>query len=562
MLTHPTRMSHQECQRAGTDLRDVFDILLKAPSERLHSLTIQLGESPEEKIILALCLVLLRRPAQALRTLQTLEDHTLACHLAEQWQTGPFYPETLGDHCSGFRALTRETLAALARIFKVLTEQRLCDQQRRDLAYKRVISNTCQKAGTYDDWHYDRFKEEARVVCGPQVAEWLCSSTPSGSFSSSHTLLEGATLKLCESQTHHQTSSQEALSSTLSFPTHLEMSIPPTVSFRGDRFASKELGRHNLSHPSVLAKTKDALDPPVGSDSCEREPQSAERSQSAAKKASVTGGTSADSSLNRHETNVQPKCEPPAVTDVSLPESPAPRETPQSTEEEEEVFYAFVILHAPEDTDVAESMKEKLEGVVGNDGATFSGDFAIPGKSTLKCVEDAINNSAFTFLLLTRNFNTRMLDVKTNTALMNAISKEHKYNTVIPLLPRENCMPRRCIPLVLQTIVPLEENRNFEKKIQRSLAPAKIEKQRRKWNEEQRLQKQEKLKVSQHALTENRGLSIEHKVLIPELWTNPPNICIQNAKYIMIGNDSQMTVGVGDGGVKEDAVCTKEEQHS
>lgn len=526
----------------------MFDILLTAPSERLHSLTIQLGESPEEKVVLALCLVLLRRPAQALRTLRTLEDHSLARHLAEQWQSGPFHPEALGDRCGGFRALTAETLAALARIFRVLTERRLCDQRRRDLAYKRAISNACQHAGAYDDWHYDRFREEARAVCGPQVAEWLCSSAPPGSFSSSRTPPE-ATPKLCESHTLQQTSSRDAVSSTLSFPTHLEMSVPPTASFRGDGFASKELGRHHLSRPGL--EVKDAEDPPGGPGSRQRGPQSAGSSRGAAE-------TSAGRGPNPHETNVRPKGEPPAVADVSLPERPAPRETPQSAEEEEEAFYAFVILHAPEDTDVAESMREKLEGVVGNDGATFSGDFAVPGRSTLQCVEDAVNNSAFTFLLLTRNFNTRMLDVKTNTALMNAISKEHKYNTVIPLLPRENCMPRHRIPLVLQTIVPLEENRNFEKKIQRSLAPAKIEKQRRKWDEEQRLQRQEKLQVSQRPLAQT--LSIQHQVLIPELWTNPPNICIQNAKYIMIGNDSQMTVGVGEGGGKEGGVCTKEEQ--
>ncbi|CAM9140286.1 unnamed protein product, partial [Lampetra planeri] len=87
-----------------------------------------------------------------------------------------------------------------------------------------------------------------------------------------------------------------------------------------------------------------------------------------------------------------------------------------------------------------------------SDSATFAEDFAIPGKSTLRCVEDAINNSAFTLLLLTKNFNTRMLELETDSALINSINKQHKNNSVIPILPLENSMPRGCMPIVLQTL--------------------------------------------------------------------------------------------------------------
>lgn len=249
-------------------------------------------------------------------------------------------------------------------------------------------------------------------------------------------------------------------------------------------------------------------------------------------------------------------------------------------EEDEAIFYAFVILHAPEDADVAESMRERLETVIGSHGATFSEDFATPGKSTLRCVEDAINNTAFTLLLLTRNFNTRMLELKTNSALINSINKKHKYNTVIPLLPRENCMPRQSIPIVLQTIVPLEENRSFERKIQKSLSPARIKKQKKIWSDEQTvkmaIERQERLKqLNQHQKQLIKECAsaqfLAQKLLLgptvpPEqdggdgraCW--PRNIHIENAKYIMIGNDSQMTVDLGGGANKDESIYREEEQ--
>uniref|UniRef100_A0A672FB30 TIR domain-containing adapter molecule 1-like n=2 Tax=Salarias fasciatus TaxID=181472 RepID=A0A672FB30_SALFA len=541
-------------QSPGTGLRDVFHILLEAPPERLHSLTLQLGGSPEERVVYALCQVVLGRPDHALETLRALEDHSLACHLAERWQAGPFDPDGFAEHCGRFQALTGETLEALAQIFRVLTQQRLCDQPQRDLAYKRAVSSDCQKT---DELRYREFVDQAKDVCGPQVLEWMSSSTAPGSLSSSRTPSDGTnrTLELCESPAP---SSLKTSSSMPSFPTHLEMSIPSTIPCRGHTLASHTSGNHNLSLPSLSRGPGEDQPAPERSAPCEPEPRSQESAQCSAKKDSNVDETSAAVSCSSNpapqKTDTQPRRAQPAVPDAPPAKTFTTRDTQEAAEEEDDdTFYAFVILHAPEDVDVAESMKEKVEGVVGEDGATFSGDFAIPGRSTLKCVEDAINNSAFTLLLLTRSFNTRMLDVKTNTALMNAINNEHKYNTVIPLLPRENCMPRPSIPLVLQTIVPLEENRAFERKIQKFLSPAKINVHRRKWSEEQRRKRQERLRVSQNTQTDP-GRAAEPAPPVPERWPLPQSICIQNAKYIMIGNDSQMTVSLGDGADGQDAV--------
>lgn len=262
-------------------------------------------------------------------------------------------------------------------------------------------------------------------------------------------------------------------------------------------------------------------------------------------------------------------------------------------EEEEVIFFAFVILHAEEDMDMAESFREKLESVGVGKGATFSEDFAIPGKNTLMCVEDAIDNSAFTILLLTQNFNTRLLEVETNSALINSINNKHKYNSVIPLLPEKNSMPRDSLPIVLQTLVPLEENKSFDRKAKKALTPASIERQRKVWVMEQRVKetqrRQERLqlaKLSLKLIRENKEIVEQNMqafngefqpflqnlhperssgthVAFPRRANVPlqPNISIQNARYIMIGNDSQMTLGLsGEGIGNNDKLPPKEHE--
>ncbi|XP_022057778.1 TIR domain-containing adapter molecule 1 [Acanthochromis polyacanthus] len=583
-------MSHEGQESQGTGLGDVFDILLKAPSERLLSLTLQLGESPEDGIIQALCLIVLQRKAQALNKLQMLGDNSLANHLAEKWQTSGGKLQDFAVHCGHFQALTGDSLAALARIFKVLSEQRLCDPLLRNLAYKRAISTDCQSTSNCEDLQYDQFREEAKAVCGPQVAEWISSSTevksesytdPDRSLNEGNTTLKVAMSQDPSANTHCLPSPLQACPSMSSYPTHLEISIPPTISFQGDKIAPATSGNAIQNTPTLLLSESGTNIAPGQSLSSEPRSKSiksllgAKKDSRMSETLAAVSSKSDSQSATPSQTNkpsTEPKFALPSATNIFLPKTPFPKEIHESSkvpeEEEEEVFYAFVILHAPEDVEVAECMREKLEKVTSSEGATFSEDFAIPGKSTLKCVEDAINNSAFTFLLLTRNFNTRMLEMKTNSALINSINKKHKYNTVIPLLPRENCMPRQCIPLPLQTIVPLEENKSFERKIQKSLTPAKIEKQRRIWTAEQRLKTQ-----MERQEKDNLTILMEQQLLLgpggtteqaggdgKAWWLQQPSIHIENANYIMIGNDSQMTVDLGGNSDKDDSMYTGKEQ--
>nr|QWW30845.1 TIR-domain containing adaptor protein inducing IFN-beta [Siniperca chuatsi] len=605
-------MSHRGQDNQGTGLRDIFDIIVNAPPERLLSLTFQLGKSPEENIIHALCLIVLQREALALNELQTLKNNYLANYLAEKWQISGGKLEDFGFHCGQFQELTGESLAVLARIFKVLSEQRLCDPLLRNLAYNRALSSDNQKTSHCEDLEYDELREEAKVVCGPQFAE-LCSSTDlkSGSYDDPHSSLnEGNTtlkvtlLKDQSERAHSLPSPLQVSSSMPSYPTHLEISIPPTALFQEDKITPETSDKSKLIAPVLLVGECEAKNAPGQSQRFEEpQPNSNEPSIFIAKKHSKMDETLAaessklDSLITQNETPKQttkPAAEPkfalPTAAKIDANKMLLANEMCESKgaeQDEEEIFYAFVILHAPEDADMAESMRDKLEMVIGSEGATFSGDFAVPGKSTLRCMEDAIDNSAFTLLLLTRNFNTRMLEVKTNSALVNSINKTHKYNTVIPVLPRENCMPKPSIPLVLQTIVPLEENKSFERIIQKLLSPAKIKRQRTFWTAEQtvkmQMERQERLKhlnqnqkqlikeckTAQLLEKENLSLLMAQQLLLgasapPQQdgwWQHQqPNIRIENAKYIMIGNDSQMTVDMGGGTDKDDSVYREEGQ--
>ncbi|KAG7525519.1 hypothetical protein JOB18_027862 [Solea senegalensis] len=571
-------------ENPGTGLRDVFDILFKEPPERLLSLTIQLGESLEENFIHALCLIILQKEAQALNKLQLLKDNYFAKHLAERWKMSGGNLAEFGVHCGDFQVLTGDSLAVLARMFKVLSERRLCDPLLRNLAYQRALSIDSQKASDCDNLEYDPLREEAKVVCGPVFEEWMSSrDLKSGSCYDPHRSLGEVNTTLEMSNKPERdfslASPLQASSSMPSYPTHLEISIPPTVPFQGEVSVKSKQNSHVLHAPASLLPAEPepkSVDPSLFEANTESNMDAA----LAAEPRKLESHTGQNKTPN-HTTKPsrEPKMHLHTPTNPSVSHGMCGSKGVE--DEEEETFYAFVILHAPEDVDVAERMKTRLETATGFDGATFSEDFAIPGRSSLRCVEDAINNSAFTFLLLTRNFNTRMVEVETDTALINSLNKKHKHNTVIPLLPQENSIRKENMPMVLKTIVSLEENKNFERKVKKVLSPANIKKQQRIWKEGQRMksqmERQNELKrlnqyqrqlIQQskiaHSL-ENENLTLlmaQHHLLGPTvspgqggsgaMRQQAPNIHIEHAQYIMIGNDSQMTVDHSGGAGKEE----------
>ncbi|OBS82825.1 hypothetical protein A6R68_23177 [Neotoma lepida] len=133
---------------------------------------------------------------------------------------------------------------------------------------------------------------------------------------------------------------------------------------------------------------------------------------------------------------------------------------------EEEVFLKFVILHAEDDTDEALRVQNLLQNDFGiRPGIIFA---EMPcGRLHLQNLDDAVNGSAWTILLLTENFlRDTWCNFQFYTSLMNSVNRQHKYNSVIPMRPLNSPLPRERTPLALQTINALEEeSRGFSTQV-------------------------------------------------------------------------------------------------
>ncbi|XP_072338861.1 TIR domain-containing adapter molecule 1 [Scyliorhinus torazame] len=185
----------------------------------------------------------------------------------------------------------------------------------------------------------------------------------------------------------------------------------------------------------------------------------------------------------------------------------------------ENKFYPFVVFHAPEDVEIAESVQVRLESLVNMEGATFFEEFSLPGRSPIKCIEDAVNNSAFTILLLTNSFKNRWDEYKTNIVLINSINNEYKYNTVIPMLPQKSRMPSEDIPFALSAINRLDENsRHFERHVRKTFTREVLEKHKKIWLEEQtQKQYQERLSQTQRELQKTLSAQMHYMQFYTQL---------------------------------------------
>ncbi|XP_063312476.1 TIR domain-containing adapter molecule 2 [Pelobates fuscus] len=125
----------------------------------------------------------------------------------------------------------------------------------------------------------------------------------------------------------------------------------------------------------------------------------------------------------------------------------------------ENVFYKFVILHAETDIEEALRIKNMLEEEFHlKPGIIFAEMPA--GAHIMNTLDTAINGSAWTIILLTQNFlNETWCEFQSHATLINSINMRHKYNTVIPVRPKNNFLPRDKTPFLLRLINALEENR-------------------------------------------------------------------------------------------------------
>ncbi|XP_074064427.1 TIR domain-containing adapter molecule 2 [Macrotis lagotis] len=162
------------------------------------------------------------------------------------------------------------------------------------------------------------------------------------------------------------------------------------------------------------------------------------------------------------------------------------QETEKLTKEylEEEVFFKFVILHAEDDIQEALRVQGMLQDQFGiRPGIIFA---EMPcGRQYLQNLDDAVNGSAWTIFLLTENFlRDTWCNFQFYTSLMNSINRQHKYNSVIPMRPLNNPLPRHRTPFALQTINALEEEScGFCKQVEKIFQDSVYEKQKAIWKQ-------------------------------------------------------------------------------
>ncbi|NXA53492.1 TCAM1 protein, partial [Nothocercus julius] len=178
-------------------------------------------------------------------------------------------------------------------------------------------------------------------------------------------------------------------------------------------------------------------------------------------------------------------CPPPAPAAEAAAASPAGGE--------ERKFFTFVVLHASSDVDTALRVKGLLEGMGVPDGATFCEDFLTGGRGQLSCFQEAMENSAFTILLLTKNFLCQLCMFQTNSALMESIRRPSKHNSVIPFVPKENPLEEGEIPIFLQGLVPLNENSAvFSTRVRNTFTHSKVSEQKALWKQRQHSREQQR----------------------------------------------------------------------
>ncbi|KAL2092737.1 hypothetical protein ACEWY4_012535 [Coilia grayii] len=170
-----------------------------------------------EQLVRAMALVALSRPAEALRQLQELGDYCIATYLAGQVTGSQGRVENLRVDTFQLPESRSTALRDLARIFRVLVQERLCDASLRDQAY-RVALLECANHGveTRDTYSSDlgELTEEVRRVCGIEIS--CQANSPRYLAASSH-----------DGNSHSNPTSLQS-SSYSSLPSHLEISAAPT----------------------------------------------------------------------------------------------------------------------------------------------------------------------------------------------------------------------------------------------------------------------------------------------------------------------------------------------
>ncbi|XP_036739881.2 TIR domain-containing adapter molecule 1 [Manis pentadactyla] len=183
-----------------------------------------------------------------------------------------------------------------------------------------------------------------------------------------------------------------------------------------------------------------------------------------------------------------PPCPSPLTPPLGHPASSAPEPPSLQLESGEQRFYNFVILHARADEHIALRVRERLEALGVPDGATFCEDFQVPGRGELRCLQDAIDHSAFTILLLTASFDCRLSLHQVSQSLMSSLTRQGGQDCVVPFLPLESSLAQLSpdTSSLLTGLVWLDEHSKvFARKVANTFKPQRLRALKATWRREQ-----------------------------------------------------------------------------
>ncbi|XP_077188200.1 TIR domain-containing adapter molecule 1 [Paroedura picta] len=517
----------------------VADLLAQIPQDKLillkHKLNCVRQDTRSCRLLQAMVLLALSREAEAREILGTFKEDVAAAHICRShW----------GSSLGSSLPLPTQEAQVVAQMYSLLAEEKLCSPQARDEAYRAAIEAFRSQSGVQHA-KLDALLAEAQEKCGLGFA--------TGEVSGVFNILRSGPERLPRSMPLPINGSLALLSQPLrstgsptSIVSHFEISPSPTVPYihpTTHQPGVSEVSRLCGGGPSSLAQPGEGsisvASPPASQSeipgvqelprscldvSCrshwapnlEKSPRSpVEYTEPSAMVAAAVqdpqGGTppnmrtacrlqaglAAKGCVQTLPKDSPSPCPSPGPEHASSSSDLPPATAASSTDSpgNEDQFFMFVVVHANEDERIACRVRDLLEKLGVRNGATFCEDFLVPGHSQLACFQDALDNSAFTLLLLTEHFKSHLCTFQTNMALMNSFTHFVKTNSVIPFIPKECPLKKEEMPMTLAGLVPLVENsRVFEKTVKNTFKLSEFEKKKFTWGMKQQLRRQERLR--------------------------------------------------------------------
>ncbi|XP_053144774.1 TIR domain-containing adapter molecule 1 [Hemicordylus capensis] len=549
----------EESSQAQPSIEGIFRILATIPDEGLvnykHRLKCSRQDRRSCQLLQAMILLTLKREAEARNHLDALREDVTAAHLCRsRWgnararNSDPMSPKE-----------EAEVALAMAQMYSLLADEKLCGSLAREEAYRAAIEALQSSNGTQKT-KLASLLAEARDKCGlnftpraagnnfgalrsdagkfpapassaplpiknPSEPHSLHSISPSGSFASRLEISQSPTVPFLTRSIHRrgipgsskqcgmassQLTPQGEAGGSLESPAESQPESPVDSSMQ-DKLESKGDGRlqgHDtpgwVVSPNLEESVQHSLECTEPPTTVAEEPQDPKGGMPQNPPTSPIPQTSSAAG----ECSQKPigKSNSPAQTTELGPPSPsnsipAPLSTDSSTlkpQYDEREFFTFVVLHAGEDETLACQVKDRLESLGVSNGATLSEHFLVPGHSQLSCFQNALDNSAFTLLLLTQNFNSRLCRYQVDVALMDSLTRSVKSDSVIPFVPKESPIKKKEMPILLNGLVPLDENSPvFIKRVKNTFTPTVLKQKRVQWSYMREIQERERLLLQQ-----------------------------------------------------------------